>query len=1038
MVARPESEASRARTAGLIIVGDEVLSGSVADTNSHFIAERLHRLGVRLLKVTVLPDDVEAIAHEVLEFSQRFDVVLTSGGVGPTHDDRTYEAVSRAFGLPLQFNAEVAEMVAGHHGSSLGPGTDTGTAAAVFGLPPAPALVDSNPALKMAFVPATCKLHRIRDTRDTTITKPIVQLEGDIRGESDVHFHCREVYLTVDEDVIVVPLNLAVEKFKDSVTFGSYPNCGQWPFPTKLTLESTSWESLHAATEYLLGRLDPAWVHGLSPAPMEALRRFAEAAPDPAFRTALGDALRVLDDCCDRYPPDQVVLCFNGGKDATVLLHLACAVIRHRHPEYAARPLHAFWVHSADPFPEVVAFVARMVEQYNLDLQELPGPIKVGLEKYLCDKPQIKAALIGVRRTDPYSSKLSAFQETDEGWPPVMRVSPLLDWRYADVWTFLRGLRLPYCSLYDQGCCCLPRGRRLTAAVTPVTPDAAPDLDTPATTVTTVTPCTPPPGAVPPEPGDVDADTDPDRAILDFASRESRCGARCASCLPRPRSSRCAPSAGTVSGFREVEGRCCTVLAMLTFMAMVVGLALFSDPILLDLSTRLQRARCVTVNYSIPLGVTNCTWASCRESCTTQAFKCPQIYVNYTLLQESEADTGAGDYDQDGADNRTGEEAYPPAGPGAEPVVGPGAATFGVVPLQVNVAGCGLDAVKYSCTKFHGEYMAVGHEFACDVAAEGQGPWRVAVPAAVRAQGAGGVPAWLGGFLPLVLCVACIMYMRARRLFSAEPAASAAAGPKLRSFSLRPKGSEPRSFYKRKMAEMEEWRRRRRLRELTGPGRGSAASRVHADDSDELVSSDDQEDDDDLEDVVVGTVYIEPRPRGLDDEDGDDDEESDDDDDVAVEMALPPTPPAFPEPEPPPPPPADRPPPPPPPCSPETSPPPSPDLVPIIVLDGRPSSGASPRASRALGPIAEEPLVAISPPRSPGWRGEQAQAQALRTVSEAVDAERAYDIAQYTSLGNPNQTRKNPALRTVAEDGTEHYGPAWQLQDGSTERDGRC
>lgn len=63
------ARAAGERTAGLIIVGDEVLSGAVADTNSHFISQRLHRLGVRLLKVSVLPDDVEAVAAEVSEFS---------------------------------------------------------------------------------------------------------------------------------------------------------------------------------------------------------------------------------------------------------------------------------------------------------------------------------------------------------------------------------------------------------------------------------------------------------------------------------------------------------------------------------------------------------------------------------------------------------------------------------------------------------------------------------------------------------------------------------------------------------------------------------------------------------------------------------------------------------------------------------------------------------------------------------------------------------------------------------------------------------
>lgn len=443
------------RTAGLIVVGDEVLSGAVRDTNTHFVSQRLHQLGVRLLKVVVVPDDVDAIAAEVQEFAGRYDVVLTSGGVGPTHDDRTYEAVARAFRVPLTFNAEVAEMVAPGCPTSLHGGGD----------------VAQHPALKMALVPAECRLHRIRDTRGTTITKPVVQvhnvivlpgspanlrrafaqLEGDIRGGSAVHFHCRQVYLNVEEPAIVHPLNLAVDKFKDSVAFGSYPNCGDWHYPTKLTLESTSWSSLRAATEYLLERLPAGSVHGVSPAPMEALRQYADTAPDAAFRKALQDAIQVLEECCDRYTPDQVVLCFNGGKDATVLLHLACAVIRHRYPDRADRPLHAFWVHSADPFPEVRDFVSRMVREYNLDVQELPGPIKTGLAAYLKEAPQIQAALIGVRRTDPYSASLSAFQVTDEGWPPVMRVSPILDWRYADVWTFLRGLHLPYCSLYDQG-----------------------------------------------------------------------------------------------------------------------------------------------------------------------------------------------------------------------------------------------------------------------------------------------------------------------------------------------------------------------------------------------------------------------------------------------------------------------------------------------------------------------------------------------------------------------------------------------------------
>lgn len=70
--------AQRARTAGLIVVGDEVLSGAVVDTNSHFVSQRLHTLGVRLLKVVVLPDDADAIADEVRDFSR----CVSSGGRG--------------------------------------------------------------------------------------------------------------------------------------------------------------------------------------------------------------------------------------------------------------------------------------------------------------------------------------------------------------------------------------------------------------------------------------------------------------------------------------------------------------------------------------------------------------------------------------------------------------------------------------------------------------------------------------------------------------------------------------------------------------------------------------------------------------------------------------------------------------------------------------------------------------------------------------------------------------------------------------------
>lgn len=63
----------------------------------------------------------------------------------------------------------------------------------------------------------------------------------------------------------------------------------------------------------------------------------------------------------------------------------------------------------------------------------------------------IRAIFVGTRRTDPHGAKLTPFDRTDHGWPNFMRVHPVLEWHYAEVWAFLRKLGVEYCELYDQG-----------------------------------------------------------------------------------------------------------------------------------------------------------------------------------------------------------------------------------------------------------------------------------------------------------------------------------------------------------------------------------------------------------------------------------------------------------------------------------------------------------------------------------------------------------------------------------------------------------
>ena len=97
------------RTAGIVVIGNEILSGKVTDTNSSFLTRELRRMGVDVRRITVIPDDLDDIARTVRAFHERFDLVFTSGGVGPTHDDMTIEGIARAFGRSVVRERELEQ-----------------------------------------------------------------------------------------------------------------------------------------------------------------------------------------------------------------------------------------------------------------------------------------------------------------------------------------------------------------------------------------------------------------------------------------------------------------------------------------------------------------------------------------------------------------------------------------------------------------------------------------------------------------------------------------------------------------------------------------------------------------------------------------------------------------------------------------------------------------------------------------------------------------------------------------------------------------
>lgn len=105
-------------TAAMLVIGDEILSGRTRDSNTHFLAGELTRHGIRLMEARVVSDEMEAIIAAVRALSTRFDHVFTSGGIGPTHDDITADAIAAAFETPITHRADAMALLQAHYDRS--------------------------------------------------------------------------------------------------------------------------------------------------------------------------------------------------------------------------------------------------------------------------------------------------------------------------------------------------------------------------------------------------------------------------------------------------------------------------------------------------------------------------------------------------------------------------------------------------------------------------------------------------------------------------------------------------------------------------------------------------------------------------------------------------------------------------------------------------------------------------------------------------------------------------------------------------------
>ncbi|MGD0310241.1 MAG: molybdopterin-binding protein [Acidobacteriota bacterium] len=236
----------RDKTAAVVIIGNEILTGKTEDENARFLIKELHSLGITLRRVVIIQDDVAAIVDTVRDCAARFDFVFTSGGVGPTHDDVTIEGVARALGRAVVRNPELVAVICEYFGRS----TDEAR-------------------LRMADAPEGSELIYSSSTRWPVLAAGNVYILPGVpeifRAKfavirerfRSIPFHTSVIFTREDEFDIASRLNHAAT-LNPGIAIGSYPNFESGYYRVKITVEGVEPEAVERAKSLLIKLLHPS------------------------------------------------------------------------------------------------------------------------------------------------------------------------------------------------------------------------------------------------------------------------------------------------------------------------------------------------------------------------------------------------------------------------------------------------------------------------------------------------------------------------------------------------------------------------------------------------------------------------------------------------------------------------------------------------------------------------------------------------------------------------------------------------------------
>ncbi len=234
-----------ARTAGILIIGNEVLTGKVVDQNSPYLVRELRALGVEVRQIATIPDEVSLIAREVKAFAEQFDLVFTTGGIGPTHDDVTIGAIATAFGKTIVRHPLLEALLRRHYGDRI-----TAAQLKMAEMPEGGELLEVG---EMAFPVVVFRNVYIFPGIPEAVRRKFERIRERFREQPYV---LRRVFLRCDEGQIAGDLDGVISRFPE-LQLGSYPILHNPDHNVELTLESKSGEYVERALRFLLDCLPP-------------------------------------------------------------------------------------------------------------------------------------------------------------------------------------------------------------------------------------------------------------------------------------------------------------------------------------------------------------------------------------------------------------------------------------------------------------------------------------------------------------------------------------------------------------------------------------------------------------------------------------------------------------------------------------------------------------------------------------------------------------------------------------------------------------